>query len=282
MRRLAAALGFGLILVLTGCASGDVTDGWAPMPAARQFRPEPGKCQADLDEASLLSAATDYKPIACGSPHKTETLAVFDLSPADASSTNRRLAKAYSECSKRTTAWLGKDWRTGFTTILPMLPSERGWAGGARWVRCDVAEVSPERGDVIERKGSLKGALKPGGKLVASCANPAVAGPDVTDLNATACSNRHTAEFAGLYVSKKQNPEDLTDAEFGKGCYPVIAKFAGVPNDSDLHYRVGWVIFLPSDAAWYRGDHAIRCYLWLDEKKTGSYRKAGPGKLPVR
>jgi hypothetical protein len=281
MRRWVAALGLGLILLLAGCAHGDITKDWGPMTAAKQFRPAAGTCHTNLDEATLISPESDYKPVSCTSTHSSETVAIFDLSPTDAATPEKRQAEAYAECSKRTTAWLGKDWRTGWTTILPMLPGDQGWTGGARWVRCDVAEVSPESGDPVDRTASLKGALKPGGKLLATCANPTVKGPAVTALHPAACSTKHIAEFAGLFTSKKSDPRAVTESEFGKGCYPVVAKFAGLRNDSNLQYRVGWMSFMPSEYAWERGDHAVRCFLWLPGKKTGSYHNAGPGKLPI-
>jgi hypothetical protein len=282
MRRLAAALGFFLILALAGCASSDITDGWHMMAAAQQFRPAAGTCHESAVLEGATSDKTGYRPVPCTGPHMSETVAVFDLAPADAATTDKALAKAWSECSKRATAFLAGDWRTGWTAILPMLPSAEGWSGGARWARCDVVEVAGLDRLVVSRKGTMKGALKLGGKLRLSCANPTINNDDVlTGVKAVPCSTAHHAEFAGLFVTKKKNWTDLTLADKDKGCYPVIAKFAGVPS-SDVQYRAGWVIIPPLESEWQRGDHAIRCFLWLDDRTaTGSYRKAGTGKLSL-
>ena len=74
----------------------------------------------------------------------------------------------------------------------------------------------------------------------------------------------------------------LTPAEVEKGCDTVIAGFADVPDDGDISYRVGWLSFPPDNTAWELGDRAVRCFLWNNgETMTGSYRKAGPGKLRI-
>jgi hypothetical protein len=279
MRRWAAALGLGLILFSAGCAGGgaDITDGWRMMPAASQFRPDVGKCHAELID---LGDAVDYRPVPCTSSHKAETVAVFDLTPAEALTADSRQAKAYSECSKRINAWLGNDWRTGWTTIAPVLPGELGWTGGARWVRCDVAQISPDEREVIARKGSMKGALKPGGKLQMKCTNSELADGDIVNLRPASCTSWHNGEFAGLFQSKTR--DQPTDAQLEKGCYPVLARFTGVPNDRDLSKRMGWLAFASDDEGWYRGDHSVRCFVWFgDWDVTGSYRKAGPGRLPA-
>src|ERR1700754_2653271 len=171
MRRLAAALGFILILASAGCASSDITDGWHVMAAAKQFRPAAGTCHAFLDGTADEAGADEYKPVPCSGPHKAETVAVLDLTAAEAASSTPFINSAYAECAKRVNAWLGGDWRTGWTIIHPLLPSAEAQSGGARWIRCDIGELSPANRSVVERTGSMKGILKPGGKLLMACSN---------------------------------------------------------------------------------------------------------------
>lgn len=261
---------------LAGCLSmpdgvdGDITDDWQPMPAATQFRPQSGTCHPDLAQTAT---AEKYSPIPCTGPHLTETVAVADLAAED---------QAFRECSRRATAFLGGDWRTGWVVLQPVLPSRKAWTGGAHWVRCDVAETSPIDGSLVRRSSTMKGGVKAGGKLRMACANPRIEGDSVTEMHPVACATGHTAEFAGLFETTKADSADLTNDDLSAGCDAEIARFAKVPNDSDLPSRVGWLGFPPDDTAWEMGDRAIRCFLWLDgEKMTGSYRNAGTRKLKI-
>ena len=61
-----------------------------------------------------------------------------------------------------------------------------------------------------------------------------------------------------------------------------VVDVAGIPDDGNITYRVGWLSFPPDDTAWRLGDRAVRCFLWNNgERMTGSYRDAGTGKLEV-
>jgi hypothetical protein len=277
MRRWAAAAVCALAIAgLTGCLSlpegvdRDITDDWRPMPAATQFRPQSGTCQPDLVQTAT---ADKYSPIPCTGPHLTETVAVADLTAED---------QAFRECSRRASAFLGDDWRTGWVVLQPVLPSKKAWAGGAHWVRCDVAETSPVDGSLVRRSSTMKGTVKAGGKLRMACANPKIEGDSVTEMHPVACATGHTAEFAGLFETTKRDSADLTSDDIAGGCDAAIARFAKVPNDGNLPSRVGWLSFPPDDTAWDMGDRAIRCFLWLNgEKMKGSYRNAGTGKLKI-
>lgn len=287
MRRWAAALACALALGAGGCGAdrpdgvdGDLTNGWRPMLAATQFRPQAGACHAEIVETGT---AENYEPVACTAAHLAETIAVADLAGAGTLRTPKAgLARAFATCSQRATAFLGGDWRTGWVVLQPVLPSAKAWAGGAHWVRCDVAESSPIDGALVHRTASMKGTVKAGGKLRMACANPKIAGESVAEMHPVACASSHTAEFAGLFSTAKAKSSDLSGDELAKGCDAAIARFAGLRNDSSLPSRIGWLGFPPDDTAWQMGDRAVRCFLWLNgEKMKGSYRGAGPGKLKI-
>jgi hypothetical protein len=287
MRRRAALLVGALVLTVAGCGDrpagvdGDLTDGWRPLPAAQQFRPAAGTCHADLVESGT---AEKYSPVPCTGPHLAETVAVADLTgAASANEPEAGLTKAYAECSRRATAFLGADWRTGWVLMQPVLPGKNAWSGGARWFRCDVVETSPVDGKLIDRTKSMKAGLRAGTPLRMACADPKIDGEQVTEMHPVACAARHKAEFAGLFQSRRTRSADITAAELEKGCGTAIAKFTGVPDDGDVQYRVGWLGFPPDDTAWRLGDRAIRCFLWLNgEPMTGSYRNAGTTKLKIQ
>ncbi len=277
MRRRVPLLIAALLMSAAGCADppagvdGDLTDDWPPAPAAQQFRPAPGTCHAELPDDGSMAR---YQPVPCTAEHLTETAAVVDLTdPAD----------AHKQCARRADAFLGADWRLGWVLLQPVLPTEQARAGGARWVRCDVAQTSPVDGDLIPRRASMRAGLRAGAPLRMACANPTIRNEQVTAMRPVTCAKKHRAEFAGLYESKRTRSADVTSAEMAKGCGTAIARFAGIPDDGDVPYRVGWLGFPPDEAAWKLGDRAIRCFLWLNgEAMTGSYRNAGPAKLKIQ
>jgi hypothetical protein len=241
------------------------------MPSAAPFRPDAGVCHREMIKTS---SAGRYDPVPCTGRHLAETVAVADLT-AD--------LEAFRECSRQATAYLGADWRTGWLVLQPVRPSNKAWAAGAHWVRCDLAETSPVTTAVVPRSGSLKDALRPGGKLLMACANPTVDGERVTAMRPVSCAGNHTAEFAGIFDATGDDPAGLTTEDLADGCETAIAKFAKLKDDGNLASRVGWLGFPPDVTAWGWGDRAIRCFLWLNgEKMKGSYRGGGPGKLPIR
>ncbi|GAA0575453.1 hypothetical protein GCM10010172_70180 [Paractinoplanes ferrugineus] len=282
MRRWALSV-CALVMAAAGCAArpdgvdGDLTDGWPPMPAATQFQPAADICHTELVQTG---SAENYDPVPCTGAHLVETIAISRLAAADTLATS--LPKAFAACSEQASTFLGADWRTGWVVLQPVLPGKAAWAGGARWVRCDVAQTSPIDGALVRRSGTMKGTVKAGGNLRMACANPTIKGESVTEMHPVACASRHTAEFAGLFETGATKPSEVSGDSLADGCDKAIAKFTGLPDDNSLPSRIGWLGFPPDDTAWEMGDRAVRCFLWLNgEKMTGSYKDAGPAKLKI-
>jgi hypothetical protein len=285
MRRWLAVLACAALL-LTGCArlpagvDGRLTDDWAPLPAGQQFRPAAATCHAEMRDTATVET---YAPVPCSGKHAGETYYVGELagSVATAGAAAAR-PWVFAECSRRATAFAGADWRTGWLVVQTVLPGKDGWAGGARWFRCDLGELSPASGDLILRQGSLRRAMITQDQLALRCFNPVVSGPEVSAMRPAACAGRHTAEFAGLWIAPAGDYAKLTTARIEKGCDSVIADFAAIPDDADLTSRTGWLGFPSSETSWLLGDRSVQCFLWLNgEKMTGSYRRAGTGKLKI-
>jgi hypothetical protein len=288
MRRRWAALGCAVLLsLLAGCGlpagvDGDLTDGWVMPSAPVQFRPVDGKC---FDTVPTNTAAQLYEPLDCTQRHVSETFHVGDLTGrAAAVKTNDGdhllpLRTANAECRKRADRFTGAPWRTGRLLVMAYVPSIDGWKGGARWFRCDLAEMSWTRKgtDTVERTGSLRGSLAGRAPLKLRCFDGS-GGP----LGSVSCSKPHDMEFAGLWTAPGEDREKVTGkAAMGKGCYSVIARFTGVPDDNMIKYRVGWVSILPEKYLWEAGDRQVQCFLWSSEKVQDSFAGAGPGRLPV-
>ncbi|MEO3776234.1 septum formation family protein [Micromonospora sp. B11E3] len=297
MRRAMTALAAALVAAVTlaGCGAaagidGDLTDDWAALAPAGPFVPAAGVCQvADFTEVVALAA---YQPVECAVAHRVETVhvGVFRAGrggPPAADSVELR--SAFADCDAQAAGYLGDDWRAGRLRLAVALPSQVGWASGARWYRCDLVEVDTvEAGaKVVTRTGSLRDALKaPTSALRLGCQQTRSAarrGPQA--LVPVACGTRHDAEFVGVWKAPDK-PYPARDADwvpFYAGCRSVLARYVGVPDDDDLRFRSGVVVRPPGAGRWRVGDRGVRCYLWLSDRTvTVSLRGAGPAGLPVR
>lgn len=290
----AVAVGAVAVLALAGCgapggADGNLTDDWPGFGPAKGFVPENGACHTIVQDVGYLSG---YNPVGCTEPHRAETLYVGTLTGADAGrgtppragSNGMRTARA--ECDRQVSKAVGADWRSGRVMVSVVFPSALAWTGGARWFRCDAAEVaSLDDISVIAREASLKNALKPGSPLAHGCFNPKLSKDDIEEMRPVACTAKHHAEFVGIY----QAP-DITYAEFGrtslrahKACRGLIAKYVKVPNNSDMQYRAGTIIYHPYEQEWKDGNRGVQCFLWLDDRTlTRSLKGAGTKGLPIQ
>lgn len=280
------------VLALAGCSApggtdGDLTNGWALPPKPAPFRPDAGKC---YDDVIAIAGLTSDPPVPCTDRHVAESYYVGDLTgaaaaadPADVTPTEHA---AGLECVRRASAYTGGDFRAAQLTVRPVLPTTKARAGGARWFRCDLIQVEIGGVSAVSRTGSLKGVLATpaGAGLKLTCFNPVVGRTRVESMTPVPCSAKHHAEYVGRWAPRNPTLEMFDDdVQTGKGCDGVIASYAGVPNDGNLRYRTGWIGFSPTSDEWAAGIRDVRCFLWLgDITLTGSYRGAGPKRLPIK
>ncbi|NLU77349.1 septum formation family protein [Micromonospora sp. HNM0581] len=296
MQRATRSLATAIVLaaLLAGCGppgglDGDLVDDWAVLPPPGPFTPVAGIChEADFAEVVPLGA---YAPVDCATPHRTETVYVggFPAEQDDPPSTgSSELRTAFVECDNRANVHVGDNWRVGRLRLAVAVPSEPGWAAGSRWYRCDLMEVNTvEAGArVVLRTGSLRDSLRTASPLRLGCQQTRADGSGVVQaLVPVACTERHNAEFAGVWPAPdRQYPTRSTQwAALYAGCRSVLARFAGVPDDDDLIFRADVVVRPPSAGRWRVGDRGVRCYLWLSDRRvTGTLKGAGPTALPVR
>ena len=268
-----------LVAMVAGCGPlagghGNLANTWTPPPAATAFRPGVGVC---FDDVSDTASRADYAPFDCADRHVAETYYVGDLPGAgnDAAA----LRTAYAECSDRAVAFAGGVPRSGRLAVRPVLPGPAEWAAGSRWFRCDLSEVDVGTGAPVGRTGTLRGSFE---ALRLRCFDAQLAGDTVRAMTPVSCDRGHDAEFAGRWQAPAAGPVIADDdPRLARGCRRTIAAFAGLPDDADLQYRVGWLAFAP-DTTWDLGERAVQCFLWRDgATMRGSYAGAGPGKLPV-
>jgi hypothetical protein len=107
----------------------------------------------------------------------------------------------------------------------------------------------------------------------------------IDTMPAAKCGTKHNAEFVGIWDAgdSPYPTEDGHWKKFHDACRRKIASYVGVPVDADLEFRTG-VVSLPSgEDVWAAGDHAVRCYLWLDSAElTSSLKGRGAKALPVQ
>ena len=287
-----------LLVFLAGCGNpggvdGDLTDDWPPMAPATGFEPVPATCHGANFNA--VGARSTYEEIDCTLPHRTETVYVgtYDSPAADADDPpadgSAGAGSAYAVCDDRTTTYVGGPWRNARLWIGVTHPTPAAWAGGARWFRCEVLELSSveDGGGVVQRAGSLRGALADGtSDLMLTCYAIQLDGSGaIQAMPGVACTAKHNAEYVGVwYAGDLDYPTKNGDwTRFHDGCRKLVAGYVGVPDDADLQYRTG-VVSLPGGAdVWALGDRGVRCYLWLDGASlTGSLKGKGAKSLPVQ
>lgn len=292
-RRWLVLCGTVVTLALGGCVTppagtdGDLVDDWAPISAATVFTPEASTCHSFVARVGYLDG---YAPVPCDQAHKVETLHVGTLTGAAAKGVEPPAAgsagmrAAHTTCHREATRALGADWRTGRIGLSVVLPSPAAWTGGARWFRCDAAEIrSMDDPSVVSRDTGLAGALKGTSPLRHTCFNPTIEDDRVTEMAPVACTRRHHAEFVGVWVAP-----DTSFAAFQKnqrrvrdGCGGLIAAYAKVPR-SEVRYRTGTIWYHPQESEWRNGNRGVQCFLWISHRNlTRSMKGAGRAGLPM-
>jgi hypothetical protein len=282
-------------LFLSACGNppgtdGNLTNNWKAMPAAAIPTPAASACyNVTTDDPTTVTKWP--APVECATAHTVETVFVGRFTGDEASqasapssgSAGRRTA--YETCATEAKTYLGEDWRTGRLELSVVLPIALHWQGGARWFRCDMMEYKDLNDyEVVPRTASLKGGLTGDRPVGLGCLAIAVAsGNRVGNMVPTACTAPHNGEFAGVY--------DLPDGPYPSGeaarkarldgCAPVIAGYAGVPNDAELTFRVGWISSPFSEVEWGLGNRGVRCYAHKSTNLTKSIKGAGPAGLPA-
>jgi hypothetical protein len=283
-----------VVTALTGCGKpsgvdGDLLDDWPVPGEPTVFVPESDTCHPKFHEIGYLAA---YQPVACDQAHMTETLHVGTFTGKHADRTtppsagSPAIRAAFSECDKKVRDALGGDWRIARLAMTVVLPSSFGWDGGARWFRCDVSEVeSLDDRDLVDRSGSLKGALTSASDLNYGCFVPQLGRDDELEaMKSVPCKEKHRSEFAGIWTAPDVSYESFTkDSEAThRGCLGVIASYTNVPNDADIRYRVGSIYYYPRKEEWETGNRGVQCFLWLSNREVSkSLKGAGTAGLPI-
>jgi hypothetical protein len=300
MRRVVgvAVSGGLLAAMLVGCAKpagvdGDLVDDWKAQPEATAFVPESGVCHLSLPDEQLISR-TVYNPLDCATEHHYETVFVGEFTGSDKDASgppeegSEGARKAFDECNKKVNEYLGADWHSGRLDLFVYYPAKTAWEGGSRWFRCDLAEiVSLDDNEIKRRSGNLKDILKAAAPVAYGCFRAILTkdGKEISAMNAVTCGSAHGAEFAGVWTAPESSYADFekNTQRAHAGCRGVVAKWAKVPNDGNIEYRTGTIIYFPDEEEWEAGDRGVQCFLWIsDQNLRRSMKGAGPGVLRIR
>ena len=285
MRRWYAATGLACstFLVLAACsvppgADGKLFDDWGPLGEAKVAVPVAGQCfTSSTSNAFRLEVSTFDAANSCSVDHAVELAHVGEITGADANgdsvptSDSPAGKAAYSGCATAVQEFLGAAWQTGRVHLLVGLPSEKQWAGGARYYRCDLVEISDEAGKVVTRKESLRDGLRGERAIALSCVNDFGDSDESVDgIDFIACTGKHTAEFSGVFTVTPANrayPGDdkLSDIVLD-GCEQLAAKYLGLPN-TNIPEGLGWFSLGTSQDDWGQGNQSVRCYVGVFDRK---------------
>ncbi len=203
-RALLAVLTLGLATSLVACSGGDEPEEKAAPPAATQTpapappaAPKVGACY-QLPFETAVAPTSESEPVACGSAHTTETVAVGridalvdgHLLAVDSDHVQQQVASA---CPKALTAYVGGSVeRLRLSMIRPVwfTPTVEESDAGADWYRCD-AVVLAGTSTLAQLKTGLKGALAKASTRdrYAMCGTAA---PDDKKFERVLCSAKHS------------------------------------------------------------------------------------------
>lgn len=280
---------FVLVMALGGCSvtagDGDLVDDWAVLPSA-SARVPPGEACYDTSGFARKERVPDhYRTVDCAGPHGVETFHVGRLpdtvTTIPAAASGGRWA-AFEACEAPARVFLGGDWFTARLYLTLHLPTVEQWTAGARWFTCQLTEtLHVTTGEVVQRSGSLRGALTGAAALAHRCTS--VLGATETswnDMVAVDCAQPHDAEFAGAFkVPGTTMPTGQAQREpVLDECWNVVARHLGGTADG---IRVGYIPWGLNADDWTVGDRYVRCFAWSSEKKTTGSMKGLGNRAPA-
>ncbi len=222
--------------------------------------PELGACRRlTLPDIAQTSNATPSVP--CTQEHTAQTYAVGDL-PAELTTAAYDApevgAFAFETCTTQLQKFLGGDESLAMRSIITWAwfrPSEKAWAGGARWYRCDAVgggELSATLASLpVTARGLLQG--RPDDKWMACVEGPTVStGPKIP------CSQTH--DWRAVTTIKVGEPGEeypgdrIVEVKTTNFCSDSVGAWLNYPVDFDYGYT--WF----HQAEWDAGNRRSICW----------------------
>lgn len=289
-------------LALAGCGGapsvgdGDIGGDWALLGEAKVPTPDAGVCRPKgADDKSVnwtLAAFYTEPPIDCDQPHASETFHVGKLPASENDKTSPPdpgdpgFKSAFTSCAKQASSFLGGDFHNARVSVVPVMPLDHLWQGGARWYRCELVEISDTLEKIVVRSASAKDGLRGSKPLAITCANDTLTSDKkyVTNVTFIACGKPHYMEFTGAWLpaDKKWPGKDAQATAKSENCFRIGASYLGM-SVSGLHGvgGISWDTWGGSELLWSVGDRGVRCFMgpYDRKKRTGSIKGKDPSQF---
>jgi len=261
VRLTASAAVAAALLALAGCGDDNSGGNVDPHQVDAVEPPEVGACRV-LTPDDALQPTNASRVVDCDERHTAETFAVDDLPDElkDEDYASPKLAAfAYEACSSKLQHYLGGDESTVMRTIVSWVwfrPSEKAWAKGARWYRCDVVGGGAGSTSYVALPTTVEGLLaaQPPNDEWMACVN----GSSVQSAPKIPCSAKHT--WRAVTTIKVGDPGDpypgdkTVEATTRDYCSSSVGAWLGYPPDYDFGYT--WF----HRAEWDAGNRRSVCW----------------------
>lgn len=264
-RRLLRACATLVVLVMAACTGEGSTAGADPAAADSVEVPELGACRHLTPDD--VARSSDASPVVdCSEPHTAETYAVGSLPErfADAAYDAEGLGRfAYERCGNAFEKFLGADESLVMRTVVSWAwfrPSEKAWADGARWYRCDVIGGGEQSREYVTLPATAKGLLlgRPEDRWLV-CAD----GPTVAGSVKVPCSEEHSwRAVTTIKVGLDSEPypgDQLVEAKTREFCSDSVGAWMNYPVNFEYAYT--WF----HEAEWEAGNRRSICWAKTDK-----------------
>ena len=242
-------------LVLTACSNPLRSED----DADRTATPPIGACR-DL-VASDLNTRTNASPVVrCSTAHTAVTFASGTLprSTGQAYADARHARFVFSTCQQAFADYLGIDESLALRVRLSWAwfrPSQRGWAHGARWYRCDLVGGPIGARRLVDLPADARDLLRKGDPDAwLACAD----GRTVAHGDKVPCTARHTwRAVTTIKLGAPEDPypgDDLAEARTRSYCQESVRSWLHYPAD----YEFGYTWF--KEDRWAEGNRRSICW----------------------
>ena len=236
LRRLPALLVISSLL-LTACGNPFHRDS----ASDRLTPPRLGACR-DLDASDLDHPDNATGTVACSHPHTAQTFAIGSLpaSTGTGYADLRHGSHVYADCQRAFREFIGADESVALRSQVSWAwfrPSERGWARGARWYRCDLVGGPAGASRLRNLPANARGLFStsyPDAWM--TCAR----GVTVATSTKVPCTEKHT--WRAVTTIKLGEPDDpypgdrIVEVRSRDYCQDSVGGWSHYPPDFDFGY----------------------------------------------
>ncbi|RYE76309.1 MAG: hypothetical protein EOO74_08640 [Myxococcales bacterium] len=250
-----------LSVVLAGCASGPLAE---DKPSDATKPPTLGACRT-LSPGDVEKSVDDSEEVSCARKHTAETFLVSSLPAATGTKYAARAhgAHVHRTCSVAFQKFIGADESLAMRTRLSWAwfrASEKGWAKGARWFRCDVVGGQAQDKAFRPLPKTAKGLLS---KEEVSAWMTCAKGPVLAQAPRVFCDKPH--DWRAVTAIKIGRPDDpypgdrVSEVRARDGCSDWVGAWMNYPVDYDYAYSTF------HEAEWKAGNRRAVCWARTDQ-----------------